>query len=111
MPVQLHFWKPLLNLETKQVVYVPFVQKNRVGGVVKTKKHKPWITRKGKLGGPGFLSKPIVEQHRLLHNCVQKYGYRSCLGSVMVLERNTHVSPQKKKMLKQNRLFLERKYR
>lgn len=45
------------------------------------------ITRKGKLGGAGFLSKPVDTQKKILDRCVAQYGYRSCLGSVMVLER------------------------
>jgi len=48
---------------------------------------KKWITRPGKLGGKGFLSRPLAAQHRILAHCVSEYGYRSCLGSVMVLER------------------------
>jgi hypothetical protein len=53
-----------------------------------------WITREGKLGGKGFLSKPRSEQHKLLKNSVKKYGYRSTLGSIMVLERS-HVIDQR----------------
>jgi hypothetical protein len=52
---------------------------------------KKWLSaairRKGKLGGKGFLSKSRAEQKRILDRCVDEYGYRSCLGSVMVLER------------------------
>ena len=49
---------------------------------------RAWIKRKGKLGGKGFLSKPRAEQRRLLANSVDKYGYRSTLGSIMALERS-----------------------
>jgi len=52
---------------------------------------KKWIgkaiTRPGKLGGAGFLSKSKVAQEQILRGCVAEYGYRSCLGSVMILER------------------------
>ena len=45
------------------------------------------ITRPGKLGGAGFLSKSKAAQEKILRGCVTEYGYRSCLGSVMILER------------------------
>lgn len=52
---------------------------------------KKWIgkaiTRPGKLGGAGFLSKSKAAQEKILRGCVAEYGYRSCLGSVMILER------------------------
>ena len=51
-------------------------------------KEQPWITQSGKLGGPGYLSKSTAERHRLLDRCVREYGYRSCLGSVIVLMRS-----------------------
>ena|SRR3990167_5366912 len=57
----------------------------------KRKSRKPWITRKGKLGGSGFLSKSFESQKRILRNCVKQYGYRSCLGSIMVLNRNMKI--------------------
>jgi len=50
--------------------------------------HKAWITRPGKLGGEGFLTKASSTQKRLLTKCVKEHGYRSCLGSLMVLNRN-----------------------
>ncbi len=50
---------------------------------------KKWIRgaikRPGKLGGKGFMSKSVDQQHRILNGCVSRYGYRSCLGSVMLL--------------------------
>ncbi len=52
----------------------------------------PWITREGKLGGKGFLSKPRETQKKILNKCVKDYGYRSCLGSVMVLSRSRAVA-------------------
>ena len=54
----------------------------------KKKGYKPWITREGKLGGPGYFSKPAATRHRILNECVRGYGYRSCLGSLMVLNRS-----------------------
>ena len=51
----------------------------------------PWITRPGKLGGPGYLSRSAAERHKILDRCVAQYGYRSCLGSIQVLMRNRKV--------------------
>jgi hypothetical protein len=51
------------------------------------KGYKPWITRRGKLG-EGFLTTMSKKQREAsLDRCVDAYGYRSCLGSIMVLER------------------------
>jgi len=49
--------------------------------------YRPWITRRGKLG-EGFLTKMSKKQRQdSLDRCVSEYGYRSCLGSILVLER------------------------
>jgi hypothetical protein len=53
-----------------------------------SKKYKPWIHSEGKLGGPGFLHRSRNSQKRILSKCVKKHGYKSCLGSIMVLERS-----------------------
>lgn len=51
------------------------------------KGYKPWIQRRGKLG-EGFLTNMTKkEREKSLDRCVRAYGYRSCLGSIMVLER------------------------
>tara|TARA_B100000674_G_C37790670_1_gene891595 strand:+ start:27 stop:518 length:492 start_codon:yes stop_codon:yes gene_type:complete len=69
-----------------------------------------WIKRKGKLGGPGFLSKSKGEQHRLLDDAVQKYGYRSTLGSIMALERSTTIEQRHGEELEELRNWLRGKY-
>src|SRR3990172_4886132 len=61
------------------------------GKFSRSRGYKPWITRKGKLGGEGFLSKSASTQHKILDKCVKDWGYRSCLGSVMVLSRNKDI--------------------
>lgn len=49
--------------------------------------YKPWIQRRGKLG-EGFLTvMSKSERHKALDKCTKAYGYRSCLGSIMALER------------------------
>lgn len=51
------------------------------------KGYKPWIQRRGKLG-EGFLTTMTKKERRAaLDRCVRAYGYRSCLGSIMALER------------------------
>lgn len=83
----------------------------KTGGRYSVKKgYSPWITRKGKLGGPGYLSKSSTERHRLLSKCVSEYGYRSCLGSVMVLSRNRSVQAVHGSKLTQDREWLKNKY-
>jgi hypothetical protein len=53
-----------------------------------SKGYRPWITKKGALGGPGFMSKPRKVQYELLDRCVSNDGYKTCLGRVMVLNKS-----------------------
>lgn len=76
----------------------------------KSRKSYSWIKRSGKLGGPGFLHKSPKRQKTLLNKCVKKYGYRSCLGSVMVLERNSVIRKKYGNSLKRMRTYLKEKY-
>ena len=48
---------------------------------------KEAIKRPGQLGAKGFLSLPLSRQKMILRGCVKQYGYRSCLGSILFLER------------------------
>ena len=69
-----------------------------------------WITRPGKLGGKGFLKKPSDTQHKLLDRCVKKYGYLSCLRSVMVLNRNRKVKQKHGSKINKLKSWLMKKY-
>jgi hypothetical protein len=71
---------------------------------------RPWVTRPGKLGGKGFLTKPKREQQRLLDACVEEYGYRSCLGSITALERSTSIQSKYGKTLTRLRDYLRETY-
>lgn len=71
---------------------------------------KPWITRPGKLGGKGFLARPQSERRRILDNCVRRYGYRSCLGSLQVLERNQAIAKAHSAEIDSDIVYLKRKY-
>jgi hypothetical protein len=74
------------------------------------RKSSQWIIRPGKLGGPGFLSKSSSEQHRLLDKCVREYGYRSCLGSIMVLQRSRAINSAHGAKLNSLKNYLKRNY-
>jgi hypothetical protein len=80
----------------------------KTGG--KYKEEKKWITKIGKLGGSGFLTKTSTEQHKLLNNCVKKYGYRSCLGSLMVLNKNKIIKEKHGKKINSLVKYLKNKY-
>ena len=86
-----------------------FICLNKI--MVKRRSKSPkWITRKGKLGGKGFLSKSVSAQHRLLNKCVRGYGYRSCLGSVMVLNRNSVIRRKHGAKIDKLKRYLMNKY-
>jgi hypothetical protein len=69
-----------------------------------------WISHPGKLGGPGYIHKSPAERHHLLNACVQKHGYRSCLGSIMVLERNRALAARYGRTLASDRHYLEGRF-
>ena len=82
------------------------------GAEGKTKDPPFKIKRKGDLGGPGYLSKPAKERHKLLDKSVKKYGYRSTLGKIHALEvmGKRTLSKDKLKKLAQDRRYLVKKY-
>jgi hypothetical protein len=69
------------------------------------------ITHPGKLGGKGFLGKTVAEQRAILDRCVRmkQFGYRSCLGSIQLLE-NISKNPAHKERLGGLRRYLVAKY-
>ncbi len=71
---------------------------------------EPWITREGKLGGPGYAKKPAKERRKYLARCVKKFGYRSCLGSLMVVLRDTEISKSVRKVFEADKKWLMDKY-
>lgn len=73
-------------------------------------KSKDWITREGKLGGPGYSDKPVRTRHALLNKAVKGYGYRSTLGSLMVLLRNSHMGAKDRKVITADKNWLKAKY-
>jgi hypothetical protein len=73
-------------------------------------KHRPWITREGKLGGPGYTTRPERERQRLLRHAVEEYGYRSTLGSLQVLLRGHHMAHKKENVIERDRRWLVRTF-
>ncbi len=51
------------------------------------KGYEPWIQKSGVLGEGFLTTMSKKERHKALDNCVAAYGYRSCLGRIMALER------------------------
>lgn len=74
------------------------------------RKSKQWIIREGKLGGPGYLSKSQAQRRKILDKCVKQYGYRSCLGSVMVLNRNRTIAARHGAKIDADKEYLKKKY-
>lgn len=71
---------------------------------------RPLISKKGKLGGPGYTRKPASERHRLLDRCAKQYGYRSCLGTLQALLLSTELSPGVKNVLDEDKTWLMKKH-
>ena len=67
----------------------------------------PWIQREGKLGGPGYSHKSERERHRLLNCSLERFGYRSTLGSLTVLLRNRDISKKVSGVIKKDLLWLK----
>jgi len=74
------------------------------------KKSRSLISRKGKLGGPGYMSKSPKVRHELLNKCVTKYGYRSCLGSVLVLKHYHSANRKFAPVINSDAKWLKNKY-
>ncbi len=69
-----------------------------------------WIKRKGKLGGPGYTKRSRDTRRRLLGRSVKKWGYRSTLGSIMVLLRSTEISGRDRNTLDADKDWLKERY-
>lgn len=74
------------------------------------RKEAPWIQREGELGGPGFTKKSTPTRRRLMGKCVREYGYRSCLGKIMVLLKNSDIKPTTRRVLEADKAWLMRTY-
>lgn len=71
---------------------------------------RPLITKERKLGGPGYAKKSAAERHRLLERCVQRDGYRSCLGRLQVMLLSTELKPATRKTLGADKEWLKKKH-
>jgi len=80
--------------------------------------YQPWITRRGKLGTGFLTSMSKADRRKSLDRCVAEYGYRSCLGSIMALERAKRgprgtgegVGVKYAKKLTESREYLKKKF-
>ena len=70
----------------------------------------PWIQREGKLGGPGYAERSDRERHHILKCAVDQFGYRSTLGSLLVLLRGKNVRGKVKKIVEQDIEHLKSEY-
>lgn len=80
--------------------------------------YKTWINKRDKLGEGFLTTMSKQERHDALDRCVREHSYRSCLGSIMVLER-AHRGPHGKgegvgvryaQQLAESRKYLREKY-
>ncbi len=70
-------------------------------------------TRPGKLGGPGYLTRPDVTRRKILRKCVRKYSYRSCVGSLVAMKvwgKRTFTVAQLRK-IERDLLWMRRTFR
>ena len=74
------------------------------------RKEAPWIEDTGSLGGPGYTKKPVKTRHQILNRCVKNEDYRSCLGKITVLLRNTDLKAATRKTLEADKRWLMKKY-
>ncbi len=84
-------------------------RKSRKFSSKKSKKSKKWITKTGKLGGKGFLHKKSRTQHKIINKCVDEYGRKSCMGSLLVLNRNRKISKKYSKKINKLVSYLKNK--
>ncbi len=76
----------------------------------RTGQSRPWITKDGKLTGAAFLTKSVTQRHRMLDGCVKKYSYRSCVGTLQTLYRDSGSSITQGRKLDQDRKYLVDKH-
>jgi hypothetical protein len=72
--------------------------------------YRPWISksRSGKLGS-GFLTDMTQKQRKKsLNRCIKRYGTRSCLGSVNVLNRNRSIAKKYSSEIKSSLKYLRK---
>lgn len=93
---------------------VPHGKKWKVAVSRKAQNPELWmqqaIKRPGKLGGKGFLTKPLATQKNILDRCERQYGYRSCLGSIMFLQRVPDTKARFGRRLGQLQGYLKRSF-
>lgn len=79
-------------------------RRGRARGSIATRIHMSknlgaWIRRENKLGGPGYTSRPERTRHMLLRRSLEHFGYRSTLGSLLVLLRNSSMGDKARRTI------------
>lgn len=69
-----------------------------------------WITHEGKLGGHGYLHKSKAQRRKILDQCVKDWGYKSCLGSVLVLNRNKNIKALYGDIINEDKEYIMKKH-
>lgn len=72
--------------------------------------YKVWLSHKGKLEGPGYLSRHQDDRRGILKACVYRHGYRSCMGSLTALKRNRKTAKKYKSNLASNSSYVRRNF-
>ncbi len=79
--------------------------------MVSSRSKTSWIKRKGKMGGKGFLTSfSKTKQHKVIDKCVKKHGYKSCLGSILVLSKNKKVNKKYGSVIKDLKNYTVKKH-
>lgn len=71
---------------------------------------RPWIQREGELGGPGFAQRSERERRALLRSSVDRFGYRSTLGKLGAILRNSEIRTKTRSTLESDRRWLVRTF-
>lgn len=87
-----------------------FGAKSATGKYAHRRTMKPLITGGTTLGGPGYTKKAEATRHRLLNECVKKFGYRSCLSKLQAVLISTAIKPVTRKVWTADKKWLMKKY-
>jgi hypothetical protein len=79
-----------------------------VPSVKRRKANGPWIQRMGKLGGPGYTTKSDRERHFLLECSMDQFGYKSTLGSLLVLLRGKYIGKDVRQTVEEDIAWLKK---
>lgn len=73
-------------------------------------KHAPWIKHPGTLGTGFLTSMTDAQRFKAIDRAVKKYGYRSALGKIMVLQRSRALKAKYGAKLRRAHAYIVNKY-